>query len=229
MNQNGNNGGKTMSKKRVGVVLAGCGYLDGAEIHEAVLTLLYLDQAGAEAVCLAPDIPQAHVVNHLTGEEISESRNVLVESARIARGNINRIAEVDPATLDALILPGGYGAAKNLCDFAFKGSEMEVIPDVVNLVEALHAAGKPIGAWCIAPAVLAKLLPGVELTIGTDADTGAAMNAMGATHVPCEVGNVVIDGKNHVVSTPAYMLGPWIADVAKGIEAGVKEILERIG
>ncbi|HMP73642.1 MAG TPA: isoprenoid biosynthesis glyoxalase ElbB [Kiritimatiellia bacterium] len=218
-----------MSRKRVGVVLAGCGYLDGSEIHEAVLTLLYLDEQGAEAVCMAPDVEQAHVVNHVTGEESGDVRNVLIESARIARGKVSRIGEVDPGDLDALILPGGYGVAKNLCDFAFKGVEMEVIPEVAELIRAMHGAGKPIGAWCIAPAVLAKVLPGVELTIGTDESTGTALNSLGANHISCEVGNVVIDGEKGVVSTPAYMLGPWIADVAKGIEAGVTEVLKRAG
>ncbi|HMO52051.1 MAG TPA: isoprenoid biosynthesis glyoxalase ElbB [Kiritimatiellia bacterium] len=214
-------------KKRVGVILAGCGYLDGAEIHEAVLTLLYLDQAGAEAVCFAPDMTQAHVVNHLTGQEMPDSRNVLIESARIARGNVNDIAQADPSALDALIIPGGFGAAKNLCTFAFKGAEMAVHADVTRLIEAMHKAGKPIGAWCIAPALMAKLIPGVELTIGTDPGTAATLESLGARHTHCAAGNIVIDSEKRVITTPAYMLGPWIADIAQGIERGVNEVLAR--
>jgi len=217
-----------MKKKRVGVVLAGCGYLDGSEIQEAILTLLYLDQAGAEAVCMAPDIPQAHVVDHLTGKESGESRNVLVEAARLVRGKITDISSIDVDSLDALILPGGFGVAKNLCDFAFKGAGMKVHPSVEKVVRTVHAAGKPIGAWCIAPAIMAKLFPGVSLTIGDDADTAAAMETMGAKHTACSVGNIVVDRNFGVVTTPAYMLGPWIADIAKGIERGVKEIMTMV-
>lgn len=216
--------------KRVGVILAGCGYLDGAEIHETVLTLLALDQAGAEAVCMAPDVPQRQVVNHLTGEVCAgEERNVLVEAARIARGKIQDIAEVDPATLDAVIVPGGFGAAQNLCDFALAGAAMTVSPDVARVVQAVHAAGKPVGALCIAPALLAKLIPGVKLTIGTDAETAAALEQMGAVHEGCAVHNIVVDADKNVVSTPAYMLGPWIKDVAAGIQVCVHEVLTRAG
>src|SRR5512140_2970369 len=161
-----------MSRPRVGVLLAGCGVYDGAEIHEAVLTLLALDRAGAEAVCLAPDVPQKNVVNHLTGQVAEgETRNVLVESARVARGGIRTLAGFDPSTLDALVLPGGFGAAKNLCDFAFAGADCTVHPEVARVIQAVHAAGRPIGAVCIAPVILARLL-GTEkprVTIGTDA------------------------------------------------------------
>jgi len=216
-----------MSKKiKVGVILAGCGYLDGAEIHEVVLTLLYLDKAGAEVVCMAPDIPQAHVVDHLTGKETGESRNVLVESARIVRGKISNMESVDPMSLDALILPGGFGVAKNLCDFAFKGAGMSVNPAVEKMVKAVHAAGKPIGAWCIAPSIMAKLFPGVTLTIGNEKETADALESIGAKHCECTVEDFIIDRKNRIVTTPAYMLGPWIADIAKGIERGVREVLE---
>lgn len=213
-------------KKKVGVIMAGCGFLDGAEIHEAVLTLLYLDKAGAEAVCMAPDIPQAQVMNHLTGKETGETRNVLVESARIARGQIQNIESVDPDSLDALILPGGFGAAKNLCSFAFKGAGMSVNPAVEVMVKAVHAAGKPIGAWCIAPAIIAKLFPGVSLTIGNEKDAAAVIETMGAKHCECTVGNLIVDRKRKIVTTPAYMLGPWIADIAAGIERGVRDVLE---
>ncbi len=214
--------------KRVGVILAGCGYLDGAEVHEAVLTLLALDEAGVEAVCMAPDIPQRKVVNHLTGEEMPESRNVLVESARIARGQIQAVSAVDPATLDALILPGGFGAALNLSDFALSGANQQIDPSVTKMVTTLHEAGKPIGAICIAPAIIAKLIPGVKLTIGNDSGTANALESMGATHVNCAVTDMVVDEEKRVVSSPAYMLGPWVKDVAAGVRACVKAVVAQM-
>ena len=214
---------------RVGVILSGCGFQDGAEIHESVLTLLALDRAGAEAVCFAPDVPQAKVVDHLTGEETGESRNVLHESARIARGHIQDVAQADAESLDALILPGGFGAALNLSNFAVAGPDAEVNPDVATLIRAVHAAGKPIGAICIAPAVIAKVLGrdgAPTLTIGNDAGTAGALEACGASHETCPVDAFVVDLDARVVSTPAYMLGPGIKDVAAGIERCVAEVLE---
>lgn len=215
--------------KRIGVLLAGCGYLDGAEVHEAVLTLLALDEAGAEAVCMAPDIPQRKVVNHLTGEEMPESRNVLIESARIARGQIQAVSDVDPDTLDALILPGGFGAALNLSDFALSGANQQIDASVANMVTTVHEAGKPIGAICIAPAIIAKLIPGVKLTIGNDSGTANALESMGATHQDCVVTEIVVDEEKRVVSSPAYMLGPWVKDVAAGIRSCVKAVVAQTG
>jgi Uncharacterized protein involved in an early stage of isoprenoid biosynthesis len=179
-------------KPKVGVVLSGCGVYDGAEVHESVLTLLALDRAGAEAVCLAPDAAQRHVVNHLTGQPAEgESRNVLVEAARIARGKVKSLAGFDPAPLDALVLPGGFGAAKNLCDFAFRGADCDVNPEVARVVRAVHAAGKPVGAVCIAPVILAKLL-GAEkpkLTIGTDPGPPPRSGRWGASTSPAAEGS----------------------------------------
>ena len=214
-------------KKKVGVILAGCGYLDGAEIHESVLTLWALDEAGGEAVCMAPDIPQRKVVNHLTGEETDETRNVLVEAARIARGQIRNMTDVDPSELDALLLPGGFGAALNLSDFALSGSNMTVEPQVARVLQAVHKAGKPIGAICIAPALIAKCFPGVHVTIGNDQGTANALMATGAHHDPCHVHGVIVDQRLNIVSTPAYMLGPWVKDVASGIKACVQEVMAR--
>jgi enhancing lycopene biosynthesis protein 2 len=218
-----------MAPLRVGVVLSGCGVFDGAEIHESVITLLALDRAGAQAVCMAPNVQQLHVVNHLTGEVAAgEQRNVLVEAARIARGSIRDMASVDAAELDALILPGGFGAAKNLCDFALKGADCQVHPEVARVVRAVHAAGKPVGAVCIAPALLAKLL-GTEkprVTIGTDRETAAAIESMGACHVDCDVRGTVVDREHRVVTTPAYMLAQSISEAAAGIEKLVQEVLE---
>jgi enhancing lycopene biosynthesis protein 2 len=217
--------------KRVGVVLSGSGVYDGTEIHEAVITLLALDRAGAAAVCMAPDVDQAHVVNHLTGEEeAGAARNVLIESARIARGQVKNIRDVTARELDALILPGGYGAAKNLSTFAFKGADCTVHGDVTRLVKQMHQAGKPIGAMCIAPAAVARIFGGeirLDLTIGSDPETAAAIERMGARHVESPVTEIVVDEANKVVSTPAYMSAKTISEAAEGIEKLVAAVLAR--
>lgn len=216
---------------KVGVILSGCGFKDGAEIHESVCTLLALDRMGVETICMAPNIEQAVVVNHLTGEKTHEKRNVLVESARIARGKIKDIKDVKAAQLDALILPGGYGAALNLSDFAAKGAKAHVNDDVARLVREVHKAGKPICAICIAPAVIARVL-GEEhplLTIGNDEGTAEALEACGAKHETCGVRDFVVDKQRKIVSTPAYMLGPSVAHVAEGIEKAVRETVAMIG
>lgn len=217
---------------KVGVCLSGCGFKDGAEIHEAVFTLLALDEAGAEIVCMAPDIPQARVVNHLTGAEEAGTRNVLVESARIARGHIRNLKDVRATDLDALIFPGGFGAATNLSEFAFRGAQAGVNPEVRRLIHEMVDAGKPIGAICIAPATLAAALKdkvkGVEMTIGDDAGTADALEQMGARHVNRPVDDVQVDEKHRVVTTPAYMLGPGPSHVHKGIDRLVKQVLAMI-
>ena len=216
----------TASGKKIGVVLAGCGYLDGAEIHEATLTLLALDRLGADVVAIAPDKDQAHIVDHQRGEPVDGTRNVLAEAARIARGNVTALSAVKHEELDALILPGGFGAAKNLCTFAFDGANMKVDEDLSELIRNINGAGKPLGFICIAPVIGAKVLgeAGPKLTIGNDADTAAAMTGFGAEHVDCAVDDIVIDEKLKVVSTPAYMIGPSIAHVAKGIDKLVDQV-----
>ena len=213
--------------KNVGVLLAGCGVFDGSEIHEAVLTLLFLDRAGASIVCMAPDMDQLHVINHLTQTPSGETRNVLVESARIARGDIRDVATVGVGDLDALIIPGGFGAAKNLSDFAVKGPEATVHPEVERLLGEMADAGKPIGAICIAPATLTRALGKrtPRVTIGNDVGTAAAIETMGGKHTPCSVVEVCVDEKNKIVTTPAYMLGPGIKEVAEGIETLVGRVL----
>lgn len=217
-----------MAGKRVGVVLAGCGFLDGAEVHEAVLTLLSLDQGGAEVICMAPNVPQMHVVNHAQGEpSAGETRNVLTESARIARSAPRDLAGVHADELDALVFPGGFGAAKNLCTFAVDGPDCDVNPDVERLIRAMRAAEKPLGFICISPALGAKVLGDLhpKLTIGNDPATASALEALGATHVDCSVDDVVVDEPLRIVSTPAYMLGPSVAAVAKGIDKLVIQVL----
>jgi len=216
---------------KIGVLLSGCGVFDGSEIHEAVLTLLALDRAGAEIVCLAPNVEQAHVIDHLTQKETGEKRNVLVESARIARGEVKDLKDVKAADLDGLTIPGGFGAAKNLSDFAFKGQDATVLPDVQRLLSEMVAAGKPVGAICIAPATLTKALSDKkpEVTIGNDSGTAAAIEAMGGKHKTCTVDMIHVDEANRIVSTPAYMLGPSIKNVAEGIEKLVAKVLELAG
>jgi enhancing lycopene biosynthesis protein 2 len=222
-------GGEEMSK-RVGVLLSGCGVFDGSEIHESVLTLLALDRRGAETLCMAPDMEQAHVINHLTNQEMPEKRNVLVESARIARGEIRDIRSVKGGEIDALIIPGGFGAAKNLSNFAMKGPDATVHPEVRRLIREMVASGKPVGAICIAPATLTKALEdkSPEVTIGTDTATASAIQAMGGAHHACSVDMIHVDEKNRLVSTPAYMLGPGIKEVAEGIEKLINKVLSMI-
>ena len=214
---------------KVGLGLSGCGVNDGSEIHEAVITMLELDKAGAEMVLMAPNIDQLHVINHATGEEMDDSRNVLIESARISRGNIEDIAGVTSDNLDALIFPGGFGVSKNLSDYAMSGMECSVNPDVLRLSREVHNDQKPIGVICIAPAIMAKILAGdTELTIGFDEQTAADIDAMGAKHVLCPVDEIVIDKEKKVVSTPAYMEAKSIKEAASGIEKLVAEILSMI-
>lgn len=214
--------------KRIGVALSGCGVNDGSEIHEAVLTLLALDRAGAQIVAIAPNVSQMHVIDHLAGApDPGAERNVLVESARISRGEIQDMARVDAENLDGLIFPGGFGAAKNLCTLAVDGPAMTINPEVDRLVKAMHGAKKPLGFICIAPALAAKSLGELapKLTIGDDPDTAAALEALGAVHISCPVDDIVVDETHRLVTTPAYMLGPSIAPVARGIDKLVHAVL----
>jgi enhancing lycopene biosynthesis protein 2 len=193
--------------------------------------MLALARAGVETVCMAPNVEQHHVINHLTQEEMAEKRNVLVESARIARGEIKDLKDVRAADLDGLIMPGGFGAAKNLSDFAFRGADSTVHPEVKRILGEMSAAEKPIGAICISPAPLARALSDKkpEVTIGSDQATAEAIEAMGGRHIACAVDMIHLDAANKVVSTPAYMLGPGIKDVAVGIEKLVDKVVELAG
>jgi len=218
--------------KKVGVLLSGCGVNDGAEIHESVITMLALDRAGAEMVLMAPNIDQMHVVNHYTGQEMDEYRNVLVESSRIARGNIKDMAEISANDMDALIIPGGFGVAKNLCDYAMSGPDCSINPDVYRLISELKLLNKPIGAICIAPAMMAKILGELDesanMTIGSDEETSQDIEAMGSVHVECQVSEMVVDEEKNLVTTPAYMEAKTIKDAADGIEKLVKQVLSMI-
>lgn len=211
---------------KVAVILSGCGVFDGAEIFESTLTLLALEHEGCEYQCFAPNINQYHVINHLTGETMHETRNVWVEAARIARGNVQDLATAQATDFDAVIIPGGFGAAKNLSDFAFKGADCTVQADVLRFCQAMAADSKPLGFVCIAPAMIPKIFgEGTQLTIGNDVATAAAIEAMGGTHVNCPVDSFVVDVERKVVSTPAYMLAGKISEAEAGITKLVKEVV----
>ncbi len=219
--------------KKIGVVLSGCGVFDGSEIHESVITLLAIDRAGAKAVCMAPDVEQLHVINHHNGEEMAgEKRNVLVESARIARGEIRDISAIKADDIDALVFPGGFGAAKNLSSFAERGADCTVHPEVRRLVKEFIAKEKPQAALCIAPAMMAKIYEDEAskptLTIGNDKDGSGMIEAMGSKHQECSARDFVLDAKNRIVSTPAYMVGQSISEVAEGIEKTINELIKMI-
>jgi enhancing lycopene biosynthesis protein 2 len=216
--------------KKIAVVLSGCGVNDGAEIHESVLVLLALDRAGVEAVCVAPNVDQVDVVDHRTGTPVpGESRNVLVESARIARGNVKDLATVTAGDVDGAVFPGGFGAAKNLCDYAVKGRDMAVNPGVARFIRELRAAGKPMGFLCISPVLAAWVLGPdhhPEVTVGNDKATAADVTAWGARHKECPATQVVVDRANKVVTTPAYMLAQGVAEAATGIEAACRAVVD---
>ena len=207
---------------KVGVVLAGCGAQDGAEIHESVITLLALDRAGAEVQIIAPDMDQFHVINHFNGDTMEPARNILVESSRIARGNIVPTATMSGDQFDALIFPGGTGMAKNIFDYAMTGSECTVISDIERLVREIIEAGKPLGAICIAPVMVAKVLQNMgregKVTGGRDEQITADIQAMGIETERAGAGDIVVDEKNKIVSTPASVEAKSLKEAAKGIE-----------
>jgi len=212
--------------KKFAVVISGCGVFDGAEIHEVTLSLLAIARKGCSYEIFAPDINQHHVINHITGEEMDQTRNVLVESARIARGNIHKLDDFMASEFDALLFPGGFGAAKNLSSWAFDGAEAKVLPGVEEAIRSMITLKKPVGAMCIAPVILAKVLGEVHLTIGNDESTIDAMESLGANHVYTTHGEVVVDPDHKVVSTPCYMLDATIVQIAEGANNIVDALLK---
>ncbi|WP_108445255.1 isoprenoid biosynthesis glyoxalase ElbB [Halomonas denitrificans] len=205
--------------KQVAVILSGCGVQDGSEIYETTLTLLRLDQLGLGYRCFAPDIDQHHVIDHRHGTPVEgETRNVLTESARLARGEISPLDELDAEAFDAVILPGGFGVAKNLSDFAEAGDGLQVIEALTEALAGFHEARKPIGLMCISPVLVPRLLgPGIAVTVGSDPGVAGAISAMGGLHRSCGVEDIVLDFENRVVTTPAYMLATRISEAATGI------------
>ena len=215
--------------KNIGVVLSGCGVQDGSEIHEATLTLLFLDKAGVRITYFAPKIEQYHTIDHSTGQiQEKENRQVFVESARIARGEITDLAQASPESLDGIIFPGGFGAVKNLCNFAFEEENCQVNEDVRKVVQVMHASKKPQGFICIAPVIAARVLGSLHprLTIGHDKSTAQLLEKMGARHINSRVDEIIYDVDNRIVSTAAYMLGPTISKISVGIEKLVQKIVE---
>lgn len=213
--------------KKIAIILSGCGVFDGSEIYESTLTFLAIEHCHSTYQCFAPDIEQNHVINHLTGDVMEgEKRNVLVESARLARGNCKPLTDLNVDDYDGLIFPGGFGAAKNLCNFAEKGADAEINDQVYKAARAFADAKKPVGFICIAPALVPLIYKkGVEVTIGNDKDTAAAINQMGARHVTCSVDDFVVDLVKHVVTTPAYMLAENITQANEGIQNLVTELI----
>ncbi|KAM8749092.1 glutamine amidotransferase-like class 1 domain-containing protein 3, mitochondrial [Acanthopagrus schlegelii] len=220
--------------KRVAVVLAGCGVYDGSEIHEASAVLVHLSRGGATVNMFAPNIDQMHVVNHLKGEPSEEKRNVLVESARLARGNIQDLSKLSVKDHDAVIFPGGFGAAKNLCTWAVQGKDCSVNDEVKAALQAFHGEGKPIGLCCISPVLAAKVFPGCEVTVGIENDdkypdtagTADAINQLGCKHVSKSVGESHVDEKNKLITTSAFMCNAPIHEIFDGIGAMVKDVLK---
>ena len=218
-----------MRKAKIGVILAGSGYLDGAEIQETTLALYFLDQLGVDVQCFSINQNQHHVIDHISCEPVNETRNVLAESARIVRGQISSIESADINELDGLIFPGGFGAAKNFSDFAFKGDQLTVHPTISELILGCHKQEKPLGFICITPVIAAKVISGVTVTIGNDESTAVAIQSLGANHVNCSVSEIAIDELNHVISTPAYMYSDAaISDVGKGIEQLISAVVQRV-
>lgn len=212
--------------KKFAVVLAGSGVYDGAEIHEATLTMLAIERQGGQYQCFAPNINQHHVINHFTGDEMNEKRNVLVESARIARGNIKDLKDFDGNNFDAIIFPGGFGVAKNLSNVAFAAADATVNPEVEKAIKQMYELKKPIGALCISPTIIAKVLGDINITIGQDKETIEIVEAFGATHVQTEHGDVVLDEENLVFTTPCYMLDASITDIDDGATNIVYAMIE---
>ncbi len=225
---------------KIGVLLSGCGVYDGAEIQEAVLTLLAIEEIDAEAICISIDADQHHVINHTNGEEMNESRNILIESARITRGSIKNIKDVSPADLDAIVIPGGFGSAKNFTKWAFFGPEGEILPDIKLLLVNMMNVGKPIAALCVSPIVLAKALQGssfqAKMTIGTDQepspyDIGGFTDGLTSTGTITEmksVRDIFIDQKNKIITAPCYMMEASILDVRKNIRSAIEALRDLI-
>jgi len=224
-------------QKKIAVVLSGCGVYDGTEIHEASACLVHLSRSGAEVSMFAPDIAQMHVINHTKGAPAEESRNVLVESARIARGAVKSLAELDSQQFDAVIIPGGFGAAKNLSSFAVDGPELKVNEEVKRVISDFHSSKKPIGLCCIAPVLAAKVIPGCSVTVGSDteeggkwpyAGTAGAITTLGATHVKKEVTEAHVDEANKIVTTPAYMCDTAVHLIHDGIGEMVSNVIKLV-
>lgn len=225
---------------KIGVLLSGCGVYDGVEIQEAVLTLLAIEEIGAKAVCIGLNQNQHHVINHLTGEEMPEKRNMLIEAARIARGEIQDITTVAPADLDALVIPGGFGSAKNFTSWAFDGPEGSIDSKVKLLIVNMVNVGKPIAALCVSPIVVAKAMEGssvkAKLTIGTDIAPSPydikgfsnGLESLGASTTMKMIDEIEIDKENKIITAPCYMMEASIVEVRKNIRKAIETIRDMV-
>ena len=212
--------------KKIAIILSGCGVFDGAEIHETVLPMLHIEQNNAQYQCFAPNLNQHHVINHLNGDTQPEPRNILTEAARIARGNIQDLVALQVDQFDALVIPGGFGVAKNLSDFAFTGANSEILDTFKATCQSFAQQKKPIAYLCIAPALIGHIHPaGTLATIGNDPDTATAAEQIGIKHIQCEVADIVVDEAQKVISTPAYMLANSISEASIGIEKAIKTLI----
>ncbi|MDD4847660.1 MAG: isoprenoid biosynthesis glyoxalase ElbB [Bacteroidales bacterium] len=212
--------------KKFAIILSGCGVFDGSEIHETVTTLLAIKKYKSDYQIFAPDYNQTQVINHITGQEMDEKRNILIESARIARGNIKNLNEYQPENFDGIIFPGGFGVAKNFCDYAFKGVECQVNTEIVEALQKTIKAEKLIGAECISPVMIAAVLKGATVTIGTDSTTAMHIAALNGKHVNAQHDDVVYDPKFRLFTTPCYMNSQDILQVWESAEAMVKAMVD---
>ncbi|MBP7103043.1 MAG: isoprenoid biosynthesis glyoxalase ElbB [Bacteroidales bacterium] len=212
--------------RKIAIIISGCGNLDGAEIHETLMTMLAIDKRGIEYEMFAPDIEQYHVINHITKKEMSEKRNVLIEAARIARGNIKDINKFSVKNFDAVVFPGGYGVAKNLFSYTLDGVHAKVLPQIEKIIKDTYASGKPIGALCISPVLIAKVLGDITVTIGQDQATADDIIKMGANHINAIQTDVVSDRKNKIFTTPCYMLNASVSDIAEGADNLIQAMLQ---
>jgi enhancing lycopene biosynthesis protein 2 len=214
--------------KKFAIIIGGCGHKDGSEVHETTMTMLAIEKNGSTYEMFAPDREQYHVINHITGEEMAENRNMLIEAARIARGKIKSLDDFDVNNFDAVIFPGGFGVAKNFFNYAFKGVKATVDPQIEQVIKTVYAAQKPIGALCIAPVLLAKILEDITVTIGNDEKTAQDIVKLGSTNINTSSGEVISDKRNKIFSTPAYMLDATIADIADGADSLISTMLDNM-
>ena len=212
--------------KKFAIIISGCGNLDGAEIHETLMTMLAIDKRGYEYEMFAPDIEQYHVINHITKKVMSEKRNVMIEAARIARGNIKDINKFSIKNFDAVVFPGGYGVAKNLFSYALDGVHAKVLPQIEKIIKDTHASGKPIGALCISSVLIAKILGNITVTIGQNQTTADDINKMGANHINAMQTDVVSDRINKIFTTLCYMLDASVSDIAEGVDNLIEAMLQ---
>ncbi len=211
--------------KKIAVILAGCGNRDGSETHETLSVLLAIDKRGIEYQCFAPN-GDFEVFNHIEGKKSGEKRHLITEASRLCRGNIKALSMYKAEDYDALIIPGGMGAAQNLSNYAFVGKDIIVNQEVEKAILETYSANKPIGALCIAPMLLAKVLgdKNPTLTLGNDCPAAQDAISLGCNHQICKSNEVAVDVKHKIVTTPAYMVATHISEIFEGSDNLVEQI-----